>query len=195
MSKKTKRQAIRARRRRARLRSNLIWGTLGVGVLAIFAFMIWNVVKPAAGEAVPELLASHVPEGSPPGPYNTDPPSSGPHYPSSLPAGFYEQADLATLPPNPEGYLMHAAEHGYVIFWYNCDVLDGASCDELKGDIQQAMKQVDNFKVIGFPWSSIEGPVVLTSWGRIQRFAEFDQRAAVRFVERNRNRAPEPNAP
>jgi hypothetical protein len=57
------------------------------------------------------------------------------------------------------------------------------------------MSSVGNFKVIGFPWPSIEEPVVMTSWGRLLRFEEFDTDIAEQYVKNFRNQAPEPNAP
>jgi hypothetical protein len=65
----------------------------------------------------------------------------------------------------------------------------------LKVEIQEAMDRVDNTKVIAFPWDSIEEPVVMTSWGQMLRLDTFDVDRAVGFVERNRYRAPEPDAP
>ncbi len=196
MSRSSKREARRARHRRARQRSYLVWGGIAAVSLAIFAFLIWNTVKPAAGEEVP-LMASrdHVPEGTDPGPHNTDPPTSGPHYASPARAGFYEQADMGQMGPFPEGHLIHSLEHGYVIFWYNCDNLTDGECDTLKSEIRQVMGEFDDFKVIGVPWDSIEEPVVMTSWGRVLRFDQFDLRQARTFIERNRGRAPEPTAP
>jgi hypothetical protein len=112
-----------------------------------------------------------------------------------LPAGFYDDADVAVLPPRPEGFLVHNLEHGYVIFWYNCQALDEAGCAELKAQIRQVMDDHGNFKLIAFPWTSIEEPLAMTSWGRLQRFERFDARAASRFIRTNLNKAPEPNAP
>ncbi len=196
MAKRTRRAIRREKYRRARLRSNLIWGAIGLGVLIILGFLVWNVVRPAAGEDVP-LMASrdHVPEGADPGPHNTDPPTSGPHYPVWAQAGFYEEAEMDQLGAFPEGYLIHNLEHGYVIFWYNCDNLAAAGCEPLKDDIRGIMEDFDNFKVIAVPWETIEEPVVMTSWGRMLRFDQFDADAARQFIERNRFRAPEPNAP
>jgi hypothetical protein len=123
--------------------------------------------------------------------YNSNPPSSGRHYPEDLVEGFYEVNEHIY----PEGYLVHNLEHGYVIFWYNCDLLDEDGCQELKTEIKTAMDGVNNFKVIAFPRDSINVPVVLTSWGRLQQFDRFSPEEAQAFVERNRNQAPEPNAP
>jgi hypothetical protein len=57
------------------------------------------------------------------------------------------------------------------------------------------MADENNFKVIAFPWPSIDVPVVMTSWGRILRMESFDPQVAQNFVQNRRNKAPEPNAP
>lgn len=196
MGKKTTRERLRKRRQRERLRSYLIWGSLGAIVMILIGALIWSSVKPAAGEAVGLMPNyNHVEEGTDPGPFNSDPPTSGPHYASDLTAGFYEESEIEGIGPYPSGYLVHNLEHGYVIFWYNCAVLDKAGCTELKGQIQEVMEEAMNTKLIAFPWNSIDVPVVMTSWGRMQRFENFDPKLALRFVGSNRNRAPEPQAP
>jgi hypothetical protein len=195
MTQMSKRQRRRDQQRRARLRSRIVFGGIGIAVLAIVGALIWSAVRPAAGEAKALMPADHVPEGIDPGPYNTDPPTSGPHYPDSLEAGFYHQSDLETLPDYPVGYLVHNLEHGYVIFWYNCALVDERDCQDLKSQIGGVMERFEGVKVIAFPWETLDVPVVMTSWGRMQRMETFDTNAAIRFVDRNRNRAPEPQAP
>ena len=81
-----------------------------------------------------------------------------------------------------------------MIFWYNCAQLHDQACSDLKAQVQSVIDQADNFQVIAFPWDSIEVPVVMTSWGRIQKFDEFSSERALDFVLSNRNKAPEPNA-
>jgi len=196
MSHKTRREKLRQRRRLERFRSYSLWiGIAAIG-LVIAGVLIWPSVTPVVGEAVPVMESSaHVPEGEDPGPFNTDPPSSGRHYAADLEAGFYDENDAQGYAPFPEGYLVHNLEHGYIIFWYNCEWVGEKACSQLKDQVREAMDKVDDFKVIAFPWTSIDVPVVLTSWGKMQRFENFDVDAAVEFVQANRNKAPEPQAP
>jgi len=141
------------------------------------------------GEKVDILSdTSHVPEGSDPGPYNSDPPTSGRHYEEHFTSRFFETNSYAY----PEGFLVHNLEHGYIIFWYNCDILTTQECAALKSDIKSVMEGVDMYKVIAFPWTSIRQPVVMTSWGRILRFEQFDPKVAATFIEKYQNHAPEP---
>jgi len=192
MSIKKTRQEQRAKQRRQKLISNLTWGGIGAAVLVILGFIVWQGVRPAAGESVQIMVSEpHIPTGSDPGRYNSDPPTSGLHYADTLQAGFYETNDY----PYPAGYLVHNLEHGYVIFWYNCDLLDETDCSELKSQIRLVMDELGNVKIIAYPWSSMDVPVAMTSWGRIQTFETFDVERAKAFYRANLNKAPEPGAP
>lgn len=197
MSKKTIRETRRARRQRKKTINTLIWGGVGIGIIAVLGFIIWTITRPAAGEDVPVMAnaGEHVAVGQDPGPFNSDPPTSGRHYGDEYEAGFYEPSAPEAQFEYPEGYLIHNLEHGYVIFWYNCDLLDDSGCNEVKGQIRNVIDEFNGFKVIGFPRASIDVPVVATSWGRLQRFDNFDEDLAADFVRANQGRAPEPNAP
>jgi hypothetical protein len=176
--------------------SRFIWGSVAVVVVAGLGYVLWVAFRPSYGVSIPIMADSnHVTEGSDPGPYNSNPPTSGPHFADEFDAGFYDEMEAASKPDFPEGYLVHNLEHGYVIFWYNCGLLDEQGCTDLKTQIQSVMDQFNSVKLIAFPWKSLEVPITMTSWGQLQEFKDFNQDQAVSFVERNRNRAPEPNAP
>jgi hypothetical protein len=191
---KSKRQQLAEKRRKKRLLVSIGWGGAALILLAGLGYVFLTAARPAPGESVGVMPdSSHVPEGTNPGPYTTDPPTSGRHYEATLNAGFYNEGDVQI--EYPEGHLVHNLEHGYVIFWYNCSLVAGQACTELKEQIRAVMEAENNFKVIAFPWTSIDVPVVLTSWGRLLRMESFDPAQARDFVQRNRNRAPEPEAP
>ncbi len=196
MATKSRREKIRARRRKQQVRTWAIFGIFGVIVLGVVGFLIWNAVRPGVGEAMPMMANAreHIPNSQVPN-YNSDPPTNGPHYGQPFSARFYEEADLTSLPPNPDGHLVHSLEHGYVIFWYNCTLLDEEACNTLKSQIRDVMNEFNNVKLIAFPRDSIGAPLVMTSWGRLQKFDEFDADLAGQFIRVNRNRAPEPGAP
>jgi hypothetical protein len=177
------------------MRSYLIWGLVIAAGIAVVVFVLVPAFQPSTGEDVPVMSSSsHVEEGSDPGPYNSDPPTSGLHYANELPVGFYDEDEIAQFGLYPEGYLVHNLEHGYVIFWYNCNSLDQSSCTELKDDMREVMQDAGNFKVIAFPWST-DAQVIMTSWGKMLEFDTFDPGLARSFVRNNRNKAPEPFAP
>lgn len=192
MSSKTKRQQMRERNRKQKTNANLIWGGVGVVVLAIIGLIVWQFAKPAAGESIPVMASTtHIPVESDPGTYNSDPPTSGPHYSEEAQAGFYDTNNYTY----PAAYLVHNLEHGYVIFWYNCDLLNEAGCTDLKTQIQSVMDELRGAKLIAYPWPSLDVPLAMTSWGRLQEFESFDAETAKAFYRANLNRAPEPDAP
>ncbi|NOT03161.1 MAG: DUF3105 domain-containing protein [Anaerolineales bacterium] len=192
MSTKTTRQQMRERNRKQKTTANLIWGGIGVAVIAIIGFIIWQGVRPAAGESFPVMVSSpHIPLETDPGLYNSDPPTSGLHYASELDAGFYDTNSYKY----PAGYLVHNLEHGYVIFWYNCGLLDETGCAALKGQIKNTMDDLGGTKLIAYPWPSLNVPLVITSWGQLEKFESFDADKARAFYRANLNKAPEPDAP
>lgn len=189
--KSSKREQRRAQQRRQQVRSKLIWGVLGAGVLALIGLFIWQGARPRTGEEIPIMTSTHIAVDSDPGEYNSNPPTSGPHYPDEAQAGFYDTNSYQY----PAGYLVHNLEHGYIIFWYNCSLLDETACTDLKSQIKSVMDGVNNVKVIAYPWDSLDVPVVLTSWGRLQKMETFNTAQARAFYKSNLNRSPEPGAP
>jgi hypothetical protein len=169
---------------------------IGVLVVAIIIFVATKSNKLAGLMGDPVLISSsaHVPNTAPAGPYNSNPPAGGTHYADDFSEKFYQESDLTTLPKYPEGYLVHSLEHGYVIFWYNCQIA-GTDCSALKKTIQDVMDATGKTKLIAFPWSTMDVPLAMTSWGRILNFTTPDPVVMKQFVETNRYQAPEPNAP
>jgi hypothetical protein len=146
------------------------------------------------GDEVMIPTRAHVPSNTVPGPYNSNPPAGGSHFDTDFSEKFYQESDLPSLPVHPEGYLVHSLEHGYVIFWYNCQV-PNTDCSALKQTIQKVMDETGTTKLIAFPWSSMDVPLAMTSWGRILKFNQPDPAVMKQFVEKNRYQAPEPDAP
>ncbi len=196
MGKRSIREAQREKARVRKRRSKIIGIGLSIILLAVVGFFVWSALRPSIGEKIPIMVNAdeHVEPGSDPGPFNSNPPTSGRHYGQEYEAGFYNENSSQAQADYPEGYLGHNLEHGYIIFWYNCDSLDKTGCDTLKGQIQEVMDKYDNFKLIAFPSDSLDVPLAMVSWGQLLRFESFDEGLASQFVKVNRNRAPEPNA-
>ena len=195
---KSVRQTILESQRKKRKSQNLfkIIG-LSLSLLVIVFVFITALNSKKLGELMGENVvvasAAHVPETVKPGPYNSNPPAGGAHYEVSYPAKFFQEADLVTLSKYPEGHLVHSLEHGYVIFWYNCQIA-GTDCAALKQTIQDVMDKTGKDKLIAFPWSSMDVPLAMTSWGRLLNFTTPDPVLMEEFVKNNRYQAPEPDA-
>jgi hypothetical protein len=190
-----RRNRLEKKRKNQRRKSMITWGIVGIVAAALIGSLIWNNVRPPVGEAFPIMNADHIPDGTEPEPYNSNPPTSGQHYVQPLQPGFYDEEDIANLLSPAHVSAVHNLEHGYIIFWYNCDLLTEAGCDELKSELQNYMSNSLVSKLIAFPWTSTDVPLVLTAWGRLLEMETFNSSQARNFINSNRLNAPEPNAP
>ncbi|MEX2162077.1 MAG: DUF3105 domain-containing protein [Anaerolineales bacterium] len=198
------RERRQARRRTQQDRTTITWALIGIAALALVGFLVWSAIRTAPvntdargamGQAFPIQGAQHILTDSDPGEYNSNPPTSGPHYEEPLPAGFYEAADLAAWGPYPQAHAVHNLEHGYIIFWFNCDLLDENGCEELKTQIRDFINGSPVRKLIAFPWPGGSSALALTSWGYLLDMPVFDANQAAAFINANRALAPEPDAP
>jgi hypothetical protein len=196
MSTRKNIEAQRKKQRQNKLRTQLIWGGIALAAVIIVGLIGWRSVRPSSGEQIPIMANSedHVSPGNDPGPFNSNPPTSGRHYGQSFEAGFYDETSPQAQTDFPEGYLGHNLEHGYVIFWYNCALLDDTACETLKLQIKGVMDEFKGVKLIAFPSDSVDVPLAMVSWGRLLTFENFDEKLARDFVSTNRNRSPEPDA-
>ncbi len=183
--------------REQRRRMLIIGGWVAAGVLFVLmiGYLVWKEAQPKVlpGEIIPLLSAGHIPEGTPHDPYNSEPPTSGPHYASAVEAGFYDEAPV-------DEYLVHNMEHGHIIIWYNCTGLSEAECTALKNKIRDTMSKagVSNItgtlKLVAVPRPSLSTQIALTSWGHLERLESFDNNAILEFIRAYRDEAPEPGA-
>ncbi len=196
--KKSVRQQRQERRRREQLRSRLIlWGGIGLAAVLV-GFLVWNsAFRTPIGEQIPATGAEvHLNPGEPLPQYSSNPPTSGPHYSGTLGSGFYDEDDRWVDPlQNATGFIVHSMEHGYVVLWYNCSLVSESECDMLKNNIRTVIDTENQFKIIGFPNTTTESPLVMTSWGYLLELDSWDDELVSRFVNRNRNNAPESTAP
>lgn len=134
--------------------------------------------QPLVGEVIADQGAEHIPESSAAA-YLTNPPTGGPHYANSQPAGIYDA-------PVPDGNLIHSMEHGAVILWYKSDIeaTQAAKLKEIFGSVQVSKK-------IMVPRESLDVPVAITSWGRLLKMQTIDEAQIKTFMETNENRGPE----
>jgi len=192
--------------RRAERRRWLIvgaWIAAGLAFTALIIYLAWKETQPIprTGEDVPIQSADHIEIGQPHEPYNSDPPTSGPHYKVPAQGGYYEEAP-------PDEQLVHNLEHGYVIIWYNCQrspsgggALTTGQCNQLKQLIRDTMarggasSRTSTPKLIAVPRPTLDTQLALTTWGRLDKFEAFDQNRVLNFIRAFRYRAPEPNAP
>lgn len=126
-----------------------------------------------------EGLAQHVPQGSSID-YGTEPPTTGPHYPTPTDPGYYETQELP-------GNLVHALEHGNIVIYY----------DRPSPEVIQTLKGwASHFQdpwagVVVTPMPGIAEEIILTAWTKELRLQKFDTTSAAAFIDRFRGRGPE----
>jgi len=119
----------------------------------------------------PDEGRTHVPDGTPVD-YQTDPPTSGPHYPEPEPGGFYTT-------PIEAGFLVHSMEHGGVIIYYSPAV----TADQLAALAALANAHPGIFaQVVVVPRNDPTYPIILTAWTHMLRLVTFDQSRIDNFI-------------
>lgn len=133
---------------------------------------------PLAGEAVQIGPATHVDPSEVP--IGTLPQAGGPHAPSPLRNGIYEE-------PISEPHAIHALEHGVIWITYQPNLLTADEIERLTDVANDFLRDV-----ILAPRLENVDPIVLVSWGQRLILADLDEEAVANFIRTNRNRSPEP---
>lgn len=160
-----------AERRQRKRRTWLLRGLAILAVLVISGLVYRAVTGEYPGRAVKTLGNQHVESvGTPHVPYNTRPPTSGPHLPSLARWGIHGQ-------PIPDESQVHNLEDGGVLVQYNC-----RDCRDLIAKLATIVSRYPE-RVILAPYPNMEQQIALTAWGRIDTFHDVDERRIVRFIE------------
>jgi hypothetical protein len=162
-------------RRRDERRQTIIRLALGaVLILALGYGGYWaygRIAAPVPWQEFPSLGNAHVPSPSTPHiPYNSDPPTSGPHTPYLAPWGIHER-------PVPKEVQVHNLEDGGVIMQYNCP----EACPDLVAKLAAIAQRYDH--IVLAPYPGMARRIALTAWRRLDTFDEFDEQRIIRFID------------
>jgi len=139
------------------------------------------------------MSAQHVPEGTDIT-YDSNPPSSGPHYP--IWAAYQTYAK-----PIARGYYVHDMEHGAVVFLYKCDAADG--CPDVVRALRDASNTIDTdplcvsdgegvrVRTVITPDPLLDVPVAAAAWGYTYRATCVDPPSLAGFAKAHYAQAPE----
>ncbi len=134
---------------------------------------------PDYSQSVEILGRNHIQEGTTFNGYNSNPPTSGNHYPNPVPARFYDR-EL------PDEQLVHNLEHGHVWIAYK---------PNLSGEIIDILKVFGGGNIVVTPRSKNDTDIALAAWGRLDKFnieaGGIDQQRIKDFISRYQNRGPE----
>ena len=111
--------------------------------------------------------------------YNSNPPTSGPHYEITAKSGFREE-------PIPDGNIIHNLEHGDIWISYHPHVSDA---------VKEELKQFASAKVIVATRQANDTDIALAAWGRLDAFNIENNELPVErikdFIKRYTNKGPE----
>jgi hypothetical protein len=175
-------EARAAAERRRRMKDLRRYGIIAAVVLVLIGIGVALYMNEAnkPGQAVSAMAnRSHIPANSvSPAPYNTDPPTNGPHV-DQLP-----EWKVYTTPITNE-LAVHGLEDGAVIINYKSS-LDKESVDKL-ASIATSYIQIGGGRgrVVMTPHDSagMTDPIVLTTWTRIDRLGTVDEARIRRFID------------
>lgn len=138
---------------------------------------------------IPDQGSNHIGVGSSHPDYNSNPPTSGWHYPEWKQKGVYKEQQ-------PDGNLIHNLEHGYIWISYRPDASD------------EIIKQLEDFygfgsKIIVEPRKENDKLISLAAWNWLDTFDpgsgdslnDVELKRIDDFIDQYINQGPEPNAP
>ncbi len=134
---------------------------------------------PFLGQKIEDMGGTHVKRGEKHGAYNSNPPTSGPHWPDGTAGAGIHDSEM------PDELLVHSEEHGAAILWYKSD---------LPQDQIEKLKDIFNGvsgKKIMVPRKNLDVAVALTSWNYLLKLDTIDEGQIKAFIETNNDRAPE----
>lgn len=166
----------------------VITGIVLATLLVIFGGAFWydksqsvervRLAEGPMGEKIPLMNSNHVLEGAAHEAYNSNPPTSGPHWAGVAGPGIKTEQV-------PDELMLHSMEHGAAVVWYRADLSE----DEV-GKIKSAFRNASGKKIMS-PRAELEVPVALASWGYLMKLNEIDEEQIIKFIETNNDRAPE----
>lgn len=130
------------------------------------------------GEKMPDQGSAHVARGESHSEYNSNPPTSGPHWAGVAGPGIKSE-------PVADELVLHSMEHGAAVVWYRED-LEQSEIEKIRDAFAAS-----SGKKIMLPRENLDVPVVLTSWGYLLKLETVDEAQIIAFIETNNDRAPE----
>ena len=129
-----------------------------LGLILILAVIFWTIDQLPKGrdfsQPVEIIGRDHIPNGVKFNNYNSNPPTSGPHYTDPAPARFYDK-EL------PDEQVVHNLEHGHIWISYRPDI---------HPEIIKILKNFAGGRVIVTKRSQNDTDIALAAWGRLDKF-------------------------
>ncbi|OGL28657.1 MAG: hypothetical protein A3G44_16995 [Candidatus Rokubacteria bacterium RIFCSPLOWO2_12_FULL_73_47] len=158
------------RRRMPRRQRQVLAGAAAVVVAVSVGWFAYRAAANLPGTPVPSQGNLHIAMvTSPHAPYNSEPPTSGPHLPYIAPWGVHTR-------PIPRELQVHNLEDGGVLVQYGCE------CPDVVARLRAIVGRYDTHVILA-PSPGLAPRIALTAWTRIDTLDELDEGRVVRFIE------------
>ena len=130
------------------------------------------------GVESPSLGQQHVLPSSPEIMYNSNPPTSGPHYSTAAQSGIYDTEF-------PDRELIHNIEHGHIWISYRPDLP--------KDEIEQLAVIAKSYgtKIVMAPRAKDESPIAIAAWQHLLKLNTVDEVQIRAFINARQGHGPE----
>jgi len=160
----------RARRRIPRRQRTAIAVVAAVLVAIVVGYFAYRAQANLPGAQLPDQGNRHIAgPDAPHEPYNSEPPTSGPHLPYIAPWGVHTRPIVRELQ-------VHNLEDGGVLVQYNCD------CPALAEKLKAIVQRYDRYVILA-PYPEMKPTIALTAWTRLDTLNEVDEARITRFIE------------
>ncbi len=186
MEKDEKRQEAEAFHRR----SNLVTAAVSLFCVLVVVGFFYGLTRlkksdnqedAKVGTKIGEMGRRHIAVGEAHEAYNSNPPTSGPHYAEQHEWGVYDQ-------PAEEEQFVHNLEHGGILFLYKD--LDAETLPRLKGLVEDLEKI--NGRVLMAPYPKLQDArIALTAWEWLDKLQSYDEKRIRDFFTAHVDRGPE----
>jgi hypothetical protein len=154
-------------------RRRLLATGLAVAVVAatLVGYWAYRAAADLPGVKLPDQGNAHIQLATEPHvPYNSDPPTSGPHMPYIAPWGIHTE-------PIARELQVHNLEDGGVMVQYHC----ATPCPDLVAKLTEVVRRYET-QVILAPYPGMRPRIALTAWTRLDAFDDLDEARIVRFI-------------
>ncbi len=175
----------KTREREIRMKKIKSWIPWFVFIGIVFGLMYWAIVaaqkaeESRPGEAISIMGEEHIAAGQEHEPYNSNPPTSGPHAgPAPWGVNTEEISDINAV---------HNLEHGGIWISYK-------NIDDTSVTILEEIARKNSRSVVVSPREANDVNIAVASWGRLMKLDSVDEEQINEFIRRNKNKSPEPLA-
>jgi hypothetical protein len=145
--------------------------TVAIVAAAVVGYWAYRAAADLPGLKLADLGNAHIELATQPhAPYNSDPPTSGPHMPYIAPWGIHTEPIVRELQ-------VHNLEDGGVMVQYHC----ATPCPDLVAKLTEIVRRYET-QVILAPYPGMRTRIALTAWTRLDAFDDLDEARIVRFI-------------